>query len=97
MYWKRVHVQTHKLDVESLHGKHEMKVKFIEVDKNELLSINPCYAKLIRDNLHLSKVTIADNDKKSQLPIHVILGRSEYVCIKTETKPLITNNSEPIT
>ena len=67
MYSKRVHMETYKLDVESLDGKHEMKVKFIKVDKGELLPINnPHYAELIRDNSHLSKVIIADNDKRSR-------------------------------
>ena len=37
-----------------------------------------------------------DNDKKSELPIHVILGVSEYSRIKTEKKPKIGQPSEPI-
>ena len=37
-----------------------------------------------------------DNDKKSELPIHLILGASEYSRIKTETKPRIGKPSEPI-
>ena len=97
MYSKRMRMGTYKLDVESLDGKHEMKVKFIKVDKGELLSINnPRYAELIRDNSHLSKVIIADKDKKSQLLLHVILGRGEHARIKTEAKPLIGNDGEPV-
>ena len=37
-----------------------------------------------------------DMDKKSDLPIHVILSASDYACIKTETKPRIGNQSEPV-
>ena len=94
---KPVRMETYKLDVESLDGKHEMKVIFIKVDKGELLSINNLhYTELIHDNLHLSKVIIADKDKKSQLPIHVILGKGEYAHVKTETKPLTTNDGKPV-
>ena len=74
-----------------------MKVKFIKVDKGELLSINnPHYTEFIHDNSHLSKVIIANKDKKSQLPIHVILGWGEYVRIKTETKSLISKGGKPV-
>ena len=37
-----------------------------------------------------------DNDKKSELPIHLILGASEYSRIKTETKPRIGKPAEPV-
>ena len=35
-----------------------------------------------------------DNDKKSELPIHLILGASEYSRVKTETKPRIDKPSD---
>ena len=37
-----------------------------------------------------------DNDKKSNLPIHVILGASDYSKIKTATNPKIGQPLEPI-
>ena len=37
-----------------------------------------------------------DNDKKSELPIHLILGASDYARVKTETKPRIGQPQEPI-
>ena len=43
---------------------------------------NPHYAELIRDNAHLTAVEINDNDKKNQLPVHVILGSGEYARIQ---------------
>ena len=39
---------------------------------------------------------MGDNDKKSELPTHVLLGASEYSRIKTETKPKIGQLSEPV-
>ena len=41
-------------------------------------------------------VKITDHDKKDQLPIHVVLGSVEYACIKTETKPQIGQDGEPV-
>ena len=37
-----------------------------------------------------------DNDEKPELPVHLILGASEYARIKTETKPKIGQPSEPV-
>ena len=94
---KCVRMEIYQLNTESVDGNFEMPVKFIKVDKSELLTIeNPHYAQLIRDNAHLSGVEITDNDKKSQLPVHVILGSGEYARIKTESKPQVGNDSEPV-
>ena len=37
-----------------------------------------------------------DNDEKPILPVHLILGASEYARIKTETKSKIRQPSEPV-
>ena len=37
-----------------------------------------------------------DEDKKPELPIHLILGASEYSRIKTDTKPRIGKAGEPV-
>ena len=37
-----------------------------------------------------------DEDTKQELPIHLILGASEYSRIKTQTKPKIGKAGEPI-
>ena len=67
------------------------------MDKAELLTIeNPHYAELIRNNAHLSGVEITDNDKKNQLPVHFILGSGEYARIKTQSKPQVGNDGEPV-
>ncbi|CAB3983668.1 Pol poly [Paramuricea clavata] len=84
---KSVRMDIYELNTESVDGQYQMPVKFIKVNKPELLTIeNPNYADLIRDNAHLSEVIIADKDTKSQLPVHVIFGSGEYARIKTETK-----------
>ena len=39
---------------------------------------------------------MTDRDEKSNLPVHIILGTSEYACIKTPNKPPIGRPGEPI-
>ena len=82
--------------VESLDGNYQMSVKLTRVNKAELLSIdNPNYGQLINKYPHL-QVKITDCDKKDQLPIHVVLGSGEYARVKTETKPQIGQDGEPV-
>ena len=38
---------------------------------------------------HLKGETMDDTDVKKELPVHLILGTSEYAQIKTETTPKI--------
>lgn len=37
-----------------------------------------------------------DRDEKPELPVHIILGASEYAKIKTETRPKIGRPGEPV-
>ena len=68
-----------------------------KVDKSVLLSIpNPRYADKIKTFSHLAGVTMDDEDTKPKLPIHLMLGASEYLRIKTHTKPKIGKAGEPI-
>ena len=45
---------------------------------------------------HLKGIKIEDFDTKEQLPVHVVLGSGEYARIKTETKPRVGRDSEPV-
>lgn len=90
-------VQSYTVKVASVDGKFEMTTKVSKVDKGVLFTVtNPHYEELISTFPHLEGVVMEDNDKKSELPIHLILGASEYSRIKTETKPRIGKPSEPI-
>ena len=73
-----------------------MKTTVSKVDKGVLLSIpNPQYNDKIKMFLHLAGVTMDDEDTKPELPIHLILGASEYSRIKTQTKPKSGKAGEP--
>ena len=90
-------VQSYTVKVANVDGRFEMTTKVSKVDKGVLLTIpNPNYEELISKYPHLEGVVMDDNDKKSELPIHLILGASEYSRIKTEAKPRIGQPSEPI-
>ena len=83
--------------VESLDGDFSMSVKLTKVHKGELLTVdNPHYQQLIDSYSHLRGVKIEDLDSKEELPVHVVLGSGEYARIKTETKPHIGRDEEPI-
>lgn len=85
------------MKVASEDGKFEMTTRISQVDKSVLLTVpNSNYEELIHKYSHLHVVVMDDNDKKSELPIYVILGVSEYSRIKTEKKPKIGQPSEPI-
>lgn len=45
---------------------------------------------------HLRGIRIDDNDQKENLPIHVILGASEYALIKTQTLARVGVLGQPI-
>ena len=90
-------VRSYTVKVASVDGRFEMTTKVNKVDKGVLLIVsNPRYEELITKYPHLEGVVLDDKDKKGELPIHLILGASEYSRIKTETKPRIGKPSEPI-
>ena len=94
---KSVNVDINEMNAEPIDGQHQMKVKFLKVDKPELLAVeNPQYADLLRHNAHLAGVIITDKDTKSQLPVHVIFGSGDYARIKTDTNPRVGKDGEPI-
>ena len=83
--------------IESLDGGFSMEVKLTKVHKGELLTVdNPKYQELINNYDHLKGIKIEDEDTKEQLPVHVVLGSGEYARIKTETKPHIGRDGDPV-
>ncbi|CAB3982784.1 Hypothetical predicted protein [Paramuricea clavata] len=74
-----------------------MDAKLTKVDKNELLSIeNPQYEHVKAKYPHLAQVNLTDNNKKDQLPIHVISSVGDYARIKTNRPPVVGEAGEPV-
>ena len=57
---------------------------------------NPRYNQIVHNYDHLKGVSMADVAGKPQLPVHFILGASEYARIKTATKPHVGRPGEPV-
>ena len=90
-------IEVHDLTIQNTAGDFTLNVEVTKVDRGVLLSLdNPKYERLTRHYSHLQGVEMEDNDKKAQLPVHLILGASEYTQIKTRTSPKIGNPGEPI-
>ena len=63
--------------------KYVIPLSVMRIDRAELLSVeNPNYAVMISKYPHLKGVYMEDTDLK-MLPVHVILGTSDYARIKT--------------
>ena len=92
---KRVELST--VNVKAVDGSLELKVDVTRVDKRELLLIdNPKYQQLIATYSHLEGLQMEDTDRKEQLPVHLILGASEFARIKTTERPRVGRPGEPV-
>ena len=90
-------IDIYEVTVASLKGDFSLAVNTSKVDKEVLLSLpNPRYSEMMRKYRYMEGVSMDDVDTKPELPIHMILGASEYTKIKTDTKPRIGNPGEPV-
>lgn len=90
-------VELATITVRSTDGMEELKVDVTKVEKGELLMVeNPNYQALINSHAHLEGVQMEDKDPKPFLPIHLILGASEYAAIKTTERPRVGRPGEPV-
>ena len=88
-------VELSQVEISATDGTFALQVKVTKVDKGELLFLdNSRYQQAIKQNAHLSGVQMDDLDYKEKLPIHLILGASEYA--KTETAPKFGQVGKPI-
>ena len=90
-------VELSTVTVRAIDGSVELSVDVTKVEKSELLTIdNPSYQKIIDSYAHLEGVQMIDADPKPHLPVHLILGASEYAAIKTTERPRVGRPSEPV-
>lgn len=80
-------VELSSITVQAVDGGTEIKVDVTKVDRKELLIVdNPNY-KIIESYAHLQGVHMDDGDSKPHLPVHLILGASDFAVIKTTERP----------
>ena len=90
-------LEMYDAQIESLDGGFSMEVKLTIVHKGELLTVdNPKYQELINNYDHLKGIKIEDEDTKEKLPVPVVLGSGEFALVKTETKPHIGRDGDPV-
>ena len=83
MTWTSQKIELYKVQVSNIKGVFRLPTTLSKVDKGTLLTIpNSRYVDIISKYQHLKSVEIDDTDIKPELPIHVILGASEYSKIK---------------
>ena len=90
-------IEIYNVEVQNLKGDFKLEIDVSKVDREVLLSVkNPRYQDVLKKYPHLQGVTMDDVDQKSELPVHVILGASEYAKIKTDAKAKIGKPGEPV-
>jgi hypothetical protein len=90
-------IKIYSANLKSLDGKFDMNVELSKVDKPELMTIkNPGYAKLLEKYNHLKGAKFDDRDSRPQIPIHIVLGASDYAMIKTTTAQRVGLPGQPI-
>ena len=90
-------VELHNVSVSSVSGKITLETEVTKIDRSELLSVdNPKYQEVINRYPHLKEVQVEDQDENQKLRVHLILGTSDYVKIKTEIPLRVGRSGEPI-
>ena len=90
-------IQVYNLKITNLEEDFKMCADVSKVDKDVQLSLDdPKYEAMVNKYRHLSDLRLHDMDNKSELPVHLVLGTSEYSRINTATKPRIGNPGEPV-
>jgi len=90
-------VEITSVNVANLKGDFQLSVEVTRVEKPKLLELdNPKYNDIIERYTHLEGVEMDDSDTKTMLPVHLILGASEFAKIKTTQAPRVGSPGEPV-
>ncbi len=97
-----LHTTTKKIDVynvqiTNVNKTFQMSSEVSCVDRPVLLTLpNPRYIEVIANNPHLEGVEMDDVDSKPMLPVHMILGASDYSRVKTTTPTKVGDDGKPV-
>ena len=85
-----------QVQVNSTSGDFCLNTEVTKVNKNQLFSLeNPRYEQCVAKYAHLKGIKMEDKESKDILPVHLILGASDYAKIKTETALHVGALGEP--
>jgi hypothetical protein len=90
-------MDVYTVNVSSLNKSFEMDINVSKVEKPQLMTLkNPGYKSLLGRHPHLEGVVMDDNDTKTNLPVHLILGISECTRISTAEPQRIGGEWDPV-
>lgn len=76
--------ELYDVNLSDTNGNHIIPLNVTRVERAELLSVeHSSYTEMIHRYQHLKGVKMEDTERKSLLPVHVIIGASDYAKIKT--------------
>ena len=89
-------LEIYDVEVSELSEKFKINSPVYIVEKSTLLSLpNPKYKAILDQYKHLRGVNMNDDDTKPELPIHMILGASDYARIIVPEMPRVWSPGEP--
>ena len=90
-------LEIYDVEISELLEKIKINSAVYKVEKNTLLSLpNPKYMAIIDQCKYLAGINMNDNHTKSELPIYMILGASNYARIKVLEMPRVGSPGEPV-
>ena len=71
--------------MQDVNEKHSFNTELNKLEREVFLTLlNAEYSKILKKYQHLRQVHMNDTDEKEQLPVHIVLGASDFAKIKME-------------
>ena len=87
----------YNVGIKNLEDEFELTTDINAVDKDVLLNApNSHYGTILIKYPHLKEIQLNENQTKATLPIHIILGASDFTKIKTQERPRIGQIGDPV-
>ena len=90
-------IEIYDVQISKVKGDFDFSTTVNKINKSVLLSLpNPRYKQILERYPHMKHVTMEDMDRKPEVPIHIVLGASDYTRIKTKNLPRIGEVGDPV-
>ena len=89
-------LKIYSVKIQDVNEKYSLNTELNKLGREVLLTLpNPKYSKILQKCPDLKEVHMNDTDEKEQLPVHIILGASDFAKIKMEKNPRVGKIGEP--
>ena len=90
-------IDVYNVEITNINKNFSMSSEVNCVDRPVLLTLqNPRYREVIASNSHLEGIEMDEVDTKPMLPVHMILGASDYSRVKTTTPAKVGDDGKPV-